>query len=471
MNFVNLKNDQIDQEDALKKFRSLLSAERVQFDISDETVDDEFDANAIADLDRKLSKPNKQLTSMAIANIKYLFTKIKLAQITEEQVQNLLNKLPANDHLENHKSTFELLDYLTERPDFAMQIYDAKILDQINFSEFARIPDDAKTHVSSTIESIIAAVPESIDLFYEIFFPYFYNFIIDKNIYKSGGLSTHLSLASWFIPKIDESDKILEIFSKFTLFIEHTDNNVIESSLYGILVVIDKYSWMMEDNKAFSNPNFVKRLVFLGSHKNPQTGPLVFAIFSYILNSNLELKSGFYLPLAALIKSYLQIPNSSMLNESLNLLSLSFADQSFVDTLISNNIDPPPLNDLIETFIQSYPKLKIKEKETAVLVFANFIYFLPFDIVSQYVNNQDFFEELIDALEFDDPKIVQPLINGIYRLYSKNASNIISVDNTKIIMNSLNSLKSSDDEKLASSSTIVYNLCREYKRYIKGRCV
>ena len=76
MNFVNLKNDQIDQEDALKKFRSLLSAERVQFDISDETVDDEFDANAIADLDRKLSKPSKQLTSMAIANIKYLFTKI-----------------------------------------------------------------------------------------------------------------------------------------------------------------------------------------------------------------------------------------------------------------------------------------------------------------------------------------------------------------------------------------------------------
>ncbi|OHT02964.1 hypothetical protein TRFO_29788 [Tritrichomonas foetus] len=417
----------------------------------------QVNTNAVADLERLLTKSTQPFSTMAITSVKELFFEVGIENVTNEQVQYLFNRLPRIEHLEYHQSTFELFSFLCNEAEFAKKLYDSQILESINFASFEIVQDETKTFISDMINKIVNEVPESLTgLFIDKFFPYFYNFIIDQNFYRSDGLDAHLLLASKFLPELEDEKQIRNIFSRFTLFVEHTRHDVIHASLQGLLLAIRSFDWILND-QSFSEEKFINRLHFLGMHQIEQTGVLVLVLFEHILkNNDIELPLLIYTKIYTTLRVYLSLTNIEMRNEAIILLGFAFSNQYFRIAITTETEDGELfVHRLMETFLTKFDSFKLKEKKSSVYAFANFLGYMPIDIITAYINLPIFFNEILQILEFDDPEIILPLLYGLYTPLNGGNMIINSDENKDMIINALKALAQSDDEKLSQSAIIV----------------
>ena len=471
---INNKDDKMDVIERQEITESAFHIPTDNFTLADDQL--EFNTDAVANLDRQLTKSSEPFTTMGISSIKQLFFEVGLENVTEEQVKHFLNRLPRIEHLDFHQSAFEVLQFLSANPEFAKLIYSSKILLYVNYSTFETVDDEIKQSVSDVILKIIDAEPELVSTFLNQFFPYFYNNLESQNFYKNGRLDIHLQLAAKFICALseDQSDQIETIFNKFTLEIHHRNPEVISASLSGIIISIRKHQFLLR-NDQLSNPIFIDRLTFLGSQKNELTGPLVFIVLSYLLKSNISYPTEIYTLIIKLEIRYLDNKKENNKEDeyeedqedddeqepidrrdAISLLTFAFANKSFVTSIEQNQ---ELFESLMESFLAGYDQFKLAEKKDSACVIANFFGFLPLSIIRYYVSNDGLllFDRLIDVLEFDDPNVLQPLLNGIGK--SLNSANDLFTDEQKsALIYSIEPIKDSSNEKLARAAEIVLGI-------------
>lgn len=431
----------------------------------------QVDTDKAADLDRQLTKSSEPFSATRITSIKKLFFEIGLRFITAEQVRQFLNRLPKIEHLDYNKHTFEILQFLSEDPKFAELIFSSQVLEDIDFSTFEIVDDQIKTSISDMILNIVEADPEYINSFISNFFPYFYHNMQSKNFYANGGLSTHLQLASKFICSIEDQHQIDFIFSRFTLFINHTSSSVVSQSFYGLIVSINKHKRLLR-NQEFLTDRFINRLTFIGRQKNRLTGPLVFIVFQHLLNTNFKYTKKLYLSINDLIIRYLtpdasheeeetmnpdetdsDAVNLRNLDEAISLIPYAFSNASFVESICSDE-DEHQLDMLMNSFLEGYNMFRLSEKKESAYVFANFFYFLPLSIIQRYAKYELFFECLIDIMDIDEPNVLQVILNGINRPLGAK-KDLFTLEQKSVFADSLITITQSEDETLAHSAQII----------------
>lgn len=447
---IHNKSDQMVQNQKQEIANSTFKIQPDNF--FNEETPTELNTDSSTDLDRQLTESSEPFSTMGISSIKTLFYEVGIDHVTKDQVQNFLNRLPRIEHLDYHQSTFEIIRFLCQNPDFAILIYDSQVLNYINYSTFETVDDQIKTFVSDIVLEIITAEPEAINTFLTNFFPYFYNNLKSNDLFENGGLATHLQLAIKFIQEIDDQNQIEAIFKRFTLFIHHGDSDVTSASLKGILYSIKYHPFLLRDSE-FSSDIFIDRLVFLCSNKNKKTGPLVFIIFGHLVCNNFKYPQNTYKKICQLLITYMSLSEDTGRKDAISLIGFAFSNPSFVDSL-SPNLDYSPFDKLMSSFLEAYRKFKLSEKREAVYVFANFFGFIPNEIIQRYASNDLFFTDLIDTLEFDEPQVLIPLLNGLDKPLKVNPDTF-TLSQKAALIDSISELTKLDDDHLARTADYI----------------
>lgn len=463
------KDDKLDKIEKKEISDAIFNIQSDNFSSTESTP--QLNSDIAADLEQQLTRSSEPFSTVKISIIKKLFYDLGLPNVTTDQVRNFLDRLPKIEHIDYHKHTFEILQFLCENTEFAKLIYSSQVLYHIDYSTFETVDDQIKTLVSDMVLKIVEAQPELINSFVSNFFPYFYKNMHSPNFYANEGLSTHLQLASKFICAIEDQNQIEYIFSRFMLFMNHTNSDVISQSFYGLVVSIKKHQFLLHDPE-FSTRRFIERLIFIGTHRIKSTGPLVFIVLEYLLASNFKYTDDLYETINNLIIFYLD-PSTSLKEEeedsmnsdeidqdrlynrddALSLLHFAFANESFIKTLcLGENEDG--LDNLMRCFLESYSSFKLVEKVEAAYCFANFFGYLPLSIIPRYASNEVFFDCLIDMFEFENEKILQALLNGLNRPL-KTIKDLFTAEQKTILADSLETITYFKNTQLARTAQVV----------------
>lgn len=408
------------------------------FDFSDE----------ISILERRLNASSNYFSAIGLRTLKDHFRKIPIELITTQHVKILMNKFPPIQLLETQQDVFDLLSYLTQTETFAQIIFETKILQSIDYSVFPSLEEELKSKISLTLFNIVWFAPESKKIFINIFFPYLLQILVSENAYEYEELGTFLNLAGSFVELLFDPD-LSDLFCVFAKFVESTIPDVSQASIDGLTAMIAyKKDYILPALNRVRH-SLLDRLPFLASQNKNGYGPAAFRLLSYIFSfQDLDLTEKECNYIFSIMCHILQKQDGPCLYDALYFLSFLFHNEIFI-----YNVEICKLGDI---FLSLYQKLNINQKKESVISIANMMAFFPMDYINVYFSQQGFFDALLDALEFDEPEIISPLMDGLHRVLTTSNEILKMTDQRQYLYEKLTEIaNAAENENVHRKATII----------------
>ena len=359
---------------------------------------------------------NKEFLEEDLSCIYDILSQIKMCFLSKELIEKILYNFPRILNISNHHYTFLILSHISESDIAVNSILELKILNKVDFTDFPYLPGELQVFISKTIRFILLISKDSLKFFFDVFFPYFYNYFTGNDTWRSPDLSEHLFLCSLFISLMNPI-QIQKCFDVFCLFIERTEVIDIKGSLNGIISILHHNSdFILQLNKEA----IFRRLQNLAFQQSlhPQLNynfkREIFIIFEYILNFrnlpwDLKDKKMIYNIIGeSIIKTFDENDNNSKI-EIIILLSYGFVNSDFFLYF--------PLIEIIEKFLCCYDDLYLKDKTDWGITLSEFYLNLDNDSINFLFDFQNHSDILKSLFEIENKNLIEKLIQGLIRVY------------------------------------------------------
>jgi hypothetical protein len=315
----------------------------------------------------------------------------------------LLPPLPLDSQLE----TFQLLSFLFGRADFAKQIFDWGFVQDLEYGDFASLPDPAfQDAIISSILSLMSHVPESLEVLSEVFYPPFIDFIGQSIgwIFQHDRLDDVIWMIDTFIPLRVDTEVLGSLLELICVrFIHHPDARINRPAIDTTTRLISVHPDVLA-SEWFERASFYQRLEYLAGQQDQELAAAVATLWTHVLVARDA--SASFEALAGLLGSELWgISRGPMLA----LLAVAITLPDFVAGLGDH------LGEWLAGLCDAYPAFKVKEKLEMGFVIANVLYNFDIEFVNELFASERFLQSLLDTLELDDEDVTLSALRGMHR--------------------------------------------------------
>ena len=426
-----------------------------------EDVDPYLDSKIESLLQAIGAKGGKQLSEGLIGDVYWALERVGIDNVTEEYAEKLLGVLPAFDwDLRMYKNEFLVLAFLSQRPEFAKKM---TFLADKDWSKFEDSRETKRT-VCVLLYNFMMVCDEAVPELFETFFPYYIRVARSPDVYDEPGLDAILDVGKPFIPLLkSDSPELVSLMSLYLRFIHHTDGEISSRAIEGTVLIVTTHDAMLsfpefKDKKQCSA--LCERLTYLGGQfddsdpaRYNELCQSVVLLLSLMLCKKFLLDDSCYCEMGRMITQCMRYKDKKGYSRChvLGLLANCLGNEGFLSVIPVEDIVQ-----LVKIFYTEYSDFRLDEKKEASYVFANIIYFLQPDVVSQLFQIPDFFSALLDVLDLvDDEAGVVSILDALCNQLHKHRTSLLEPYHVDALATAVSHIKASYNDRTSRAAEMV----------------
>lgn len=401
------------------------------------------------------------MKSTDIYDVNEIVQNMKPVYIPDEMVREIVEKIPRIPYLPNNEMIISLLNHISFSKSKAIVISNTKFVQSINFSHYPQLNHDYASMIATLILHLVDAVESDLEIFYNIFFDHFIDYLTSPTVHTNEKLGICIDLAIRFV-KLCNPNQFNKIFTIFMTFSERTTDDCIIPSLHGIALCLYLNNDYIQQTK---QETFLSRIKYLATRTclrndigSKKVNFAAFVIFEFILSQrSIKCDSSVYTTIAHVIVKNMDPKNEITCSEAIILLGFAVSNQYFVRSTEYSSIIP--------MFFMIFESLKVIDQIQWISTFANIIYFLPLDFVQQMFMDNVFLQRINECLIFDSTEIIIKLIIAIHRIYHSSPECIkYTLQNYPDLIQTFESLLDNEDQLFARHVEAVLNIFKQQQQ-------